>query len=229
MTTVEIVGQGFSIRNYWKSAEETWTINFTQLVIDEPDLCFWMDDMSLLAKNRPVMTKFLQNLGDEIISSRWYPEYPFIKRFPLKQLFDNMEAKLGACNYWFNNTVAYIVAYAIFIREDVTELHLHGVDFLMRGVEKGDNRFGEGSERACVNFWLGVAFGCGIKVHVNPASSLQDNSSRTGLVDEDPQYAEYKFLYGYWPNPTVEEIGERHYDRITRYGGCRNDWVRPPM
>ena len=80
---------------------------------------------------------------------------------------------------YFNNTVAYALAFAIYSK--VAKLYLYGIDFSY----KQNLHFGEAG-RSCVEFWCSVALSRGIPVEVAPRSGLLD----TNVPEEEK-------LYGY--------------------------------
>ena len=92
--------------------------------------------------------------------------------FPLQEVLQKTKYA------YLNNTVAYSFAYAV--AEEVTELHLYGIDFTHKDVA-----FAEAG-RACCEFWLAIATSKGIKINIAHSSSLLDTN-----VPDDQK------LYGY--------------------------------
>ena len=74
--------------------------------------------------------------------------------------------------------MSYAIAYAII--QNITDLHLYGIDFTHKDVA-----FAEAG-RACCEFWLAIALSKKIKIHIAHSSSLLDMN-----VPDDQK------LYGY--------------------------------
>ena len=106
-----------------------------------------------------------------------------LKLYPLEKV----TKELGYC--YFNNTVAYAVAYAIWSK--VTCLCLYGIDYTYKNVSMAE------SGRACVEFWCGIAATKGIKLEIAHRSSLLD----TNVPDNEK-------LYGYHrlDDPLVQTV-----------------------
>ena len=97
---------------------------------------------------------------------------PDVVEYPLQNVLQKTKYA------YLNNTVAYALAYAI--AEEVSDLHLFGIDFTHKAIN-----FAEAG-RACCEFWLAIAVSKGIKLHIANSSSLLDTN-----VSEDQK------LYGY--------------------------------
>jgi len=92
------------------------------------------------------------------------PDIPMSLKFPLKEIlnyFSKYFVDKEAVRY-FTNSISYMLALAIM--EDFKEIHVYGVDMAV-GTE-----FQE--QRASCEFWLGVAVGRGIKIHIPEQSDL---------------------------------------------------------
>ncbi len=113
--------------------DEVWTLNrgFRGFLHDK---CFIMDDLRWLDEHRSKnYTKFLRTHEMPIVTSTCYPEFPTACPYPLKDVIDFHDDDIFAVN-----TVAYMIAYALFI--GVKEMHLYGADFVYRNgvtVEEG--------------------------------------------------------------------------------------------
>lgn len=174
---VAIVGLGPSLSGYTnvtkslggrhKFCSETWAINALGSVI-QCDRIFHMDDVriqEIRAKANPesniaAMLEWMKKTTVPIITSRAHPDYPALQEFPLEAVLNEFDIA------YFNSTVAYAVAYAVFI--GVKQLSLFGVDFTYpnaHDAEKG---------RACVEFWMGIASERGIKLTVPTNTTLLD-------------------------------------------------------
>lgn len=149
-----------------KVADETWAINSMGTVI-EHDLLFHMDDVKIQearAERNPEgniagLVNWLHK-HPKFMTSRAYPDYPGAVEFPLQDVVN----KLGYA--YFNSTVAYAVAYAIYL--GVKKISLYGVDYSYENGHKAEKG------RACVEYYLGMASAMGIHVEVACDSTLMD-------------------------------------------------------
>lgn len=163
-------------------ADEVWAINAMGDVI-ACDLVFHMDDVriqEIRAAARPdsniaAMLQFLKSSKVPVMTSRAHPDYPALIEFP----FEEVANALG--EVYFNNTVAYAVAYAIY--RGVERISLFGCDYTYTNKGKGE------AGRACVEYWLGFAAARGIAISTNPQTPLLDSHK---VTSDDDVYA-----YGY--------------------------------
>ncbi len=130
-----------------------------------------------------IARKFLKENKKPIISCQLDKRVKKLELFPLKEV----ATELGYC--YFNNTVAYAVAYAIWIK--ATQICLYGIDYTYKNVNMAE------SGRACVEFWCAIAATRGIKLEVAHGSSLLDTN-----VPENEK------LYGYHrlEDPLVQTV-----------------------
>lgn len=174
--SIAIVAMGMSAATYLRLcakagdrkrvADETWAINSMGGVI-EHDLLFHMDDCRIQedrAKRSPGgnvsgMLGWLKKHPNFFTSIK-YPGYPGAKAFPLQKVIN----ALGIT--YFNNTVAYAVAYAIYI--GVKKIGVYGADYSYEDSHKSERG------RGCVEFLLGIAATKGIEIMVASDSSLLD-------------------------------------------------------
>lgn len=189
---VSIICMGNSHRDYmdeclaqssrFKVSDETWAVNVMAGVIQH-DRAFIMDDLLYFrrqARSVPHLEGYqdwLHKATSPIYTSEPHDEFPASVRYPI----EDVVKKLGYA--YFNTTVAYAVAYAIYI--GVKEIRLYGADF----TDKENKAFSEAG-RACVEYWLRDAAWRGIKVHLPKNTSLCD------------QY-QNRPLYGYSVQPTL--------------------------
>lgn len=163
-------------------ADEVWAINAMGDVI-ACDLVFHMDDVriqEIRAAARPesniaAMLQWLKTSPVPVMTSRAHPDYPALIEFP----FEEVANSVG--EVYFNNTVAYAVAYAI--HRGVEQISLFGCDYIYPNASKGEKG------RACVEYWLGFAQARGIKVTLPKNTPLCD--SMDCGTDEDV------YAYGY--------------------------------
>ena len=197
--SVAIVGLGRSYADFVASRinsqtfDEVWGINCIGAVF-QVDRTFMMDPASRFlddiksGKQTGIAREFL--LGDTvrgpIYSCCLDERVPEIELYPLQKV-------ITATNYsYFNNTVAYAVAFAI--AHNVSKISLYGIDFSYR-----QNLHMAESGRACVEFWCATAILKGIAIEVAPRSSLLDTD-----VPADEK------LYGYHrlEDPLVQKVVE---------------------
>ena len=220
--SVAIVALGSSAGSYLKAAavggglhgvaDEIWAI-ITMGDIIKHDLLFHMDDCRVQEKHltyddegNPVgyVARMMLWLREHpfFLTSKVYPEYPGAKEYP----FDKVVKAFGV-NY-FNNTVAYAIAYALLI--GVKKLMLFGCDFTypdMHDAEKG---------RGCAEFWLGIAAARGVEIIVPPDTTLFDKN--VPIEARTYGYASHDFIKGKLtrklPEPTTlaEEIEKAYQD-----------------
>ncbi len=191
---IAIVGLGGRFSDYVSAKitsqefDEIWGINCIGGVI-HVDKTFMMDPVSrfLDTENAGTQTgiarKFLKENKKPIITCQLDKRIKNLELFPLKEV----ATELGYC--YFNNTVAYAVAYAIWIK--ATQICLYGIDYTYKNVNMAE------SGRACVEFWCAIAATKGIKLEVAHGSSLLDTN-----VPENEK------LYGYHrlEDPLVQTV-----------------------
>ncbi|MDP2621469.1 MAG: hypothetical protein Q8P46_15080 [Hyphomicrobiales bacterium] len=170
---VAIVGLGPSAHAYIDTVEahggrhafcdETWVINSYGDVLAH-DRVFHMDDVRVTLDDPDpkiqAMIRWLRTHPGPVYTSRPHVEFPGMVAYPLEDVLNSVGAA------YFNNSVAYAVAFALFLK--VKKISLYGCDYAW--VKDGH----EGRGRACVEFWLGVAAASGVNVHVSKISTLMD-------------------------------------------------------
>ncbi|HSH28682.1 MAG TPA: hypothetical protein VK971_02150 [Thiohalobacter sp.] len=186
--SVAIVAMGMSAATYVRRAsnegtrgrvaDEVWAINSMGSVIQH-DLLFHMDDCKVQearAKRDPQgnVAGLVSWLRDHprFMTSKAYPDYPGAIEFPLQDVINT----LGIA--YFNNTVAYAVAYAMYLGFE--KIALYGCDYSYENGHKAEKG------RGCVEFLLGSAAARGIHIEVASDSTLLDAN-----VDESMRF------YGY--------------------------------
>ena len=137
---------------------EVWTLNRGFAGIQH-DKLFVMDDLTWIRDHKnKAYAEWLQKHDRPIITSTAYPEWPTSVAYPLKEVVEFHEDDIFAIN-----TVAYMVAYAIFI--GVKEVAIFGADFMYPG---GHSEVEEGGQ--AVAYMLGRCRQYGI-VHTLPGES----------------------------------------------------------
>ena len=161
-----------------KSFDEVWAIN-SMMVPIKHDRVFMMDPASrfLDTKNAGSQTEALRKeLGvhpGPIYTCTLDERVPGAVLYPLEEVVRDT----GLC--YFNNTVPYAIAFAIFYK--VEKLFLYGIDYSYKS-----NLVMAEAGRACTEFWLSAAIARGMEVEVAHDSTLLD----TNVPDEEK-------LYGY--------------------------------
>ena len=130
-----------------------------------------------------VAREFLAKNTAPIYSCIQHADFPAIELYPLEEVVKDT----GVC--YFNNTVAYAMAYAIW--KKAQKICLYGIDFTYKNVNMAE------SGRACVEFWCATAISKGIKIEVAHRSGLLD----TNVPDNEK-------LYGYHrlEDPLVQTV-----------------------
>lgn len=194
---VAIVALGGSFADYVmsrinsKSFDEVWGINSVGAVF-HVDRTFMMDPASRFlddvkaGSQTGIGCEFLLETPNKgpIYSCCLDERVPEIVEYPLEEVISDLTFS------YFNNTVAYAVAFAI--HKKVKKIHLYGVDFSYRQ----NLHFAEAG-RGCVEFWCAVALSKGIQIQVAPRSPFLDTD-----VPEDEK------LYGYHrlDDPLVQRV-----------------------
>lgn len=148
--------------------EEVWTVNTYSSVI-KSDLVFHMDDirvqMARAEQNEKIkgLVDYLRTHQGRVMTSRTHPEFPCLEAFPLEEVMNEFKT------FYFNNTVAYALAYALM--QEFDSIALYGCDYHYQGstdLEPG---------RACLEYWLGRAWERGVHIEIASSSTLLDASS----------------------------------------------------
>ena len=206
--TVAIVAMGKSQLDYHmsishsKEYDEVWAINSMCAVIN-PDRVFLMDPVSRFFETNDagpqtkVLCKTLPKLKCPIYSCELDKRVPNLELYPLEEVIQKTN-----CGY-FNNTIAYAIAFALY--KEVSGVSLYGADFSYTT----NIHFGE-LGRGCCEFWLAKCMSQGIDVSVAATSPMLD----TNIPEKEK-------LYGYHrlDNPPVVylkdgELKVTEFDKI---------------
>jgi hypothetical protein len=206
---VAIVAMGKSQLDYHmsishsKEYDEIWAINSMCAVVN-PDRVFIMDPVSRFFETNDagpqtkVLRKTLPKLKCPIYSCELDRRVPKLKLYPLKEVI-----KATNCGY-FNNTIAYAIAFALY--KEVAGISLYGADFSYTT----NVHFGE-LGRGCCEFWLAKCMAQGIDVSVAATSPMLD----TNIPEKEK-------LYGYHRlnNPPVVYLKDGEL-KITNFSEVR--------
>ncbi len=116
-----------------------------------------------------------------------HPEIPVSVRFPLQEMFEHF----GECFVnpkhaeYFTNSISYMIALAIY--EQFDEIHVYGVDM---ATTMADGEYAH--QRPSCEFWLGIAAGRGIKLHIPDEADLLKSRFLYGYEDEKRHVFETK-------------------------------------
>ena len=181
---VAIVGLGSTQGSFTSSVangkyfDEVWAIN-SMMVPIKHDRVFMMDpasrflDTENAGPQTEAMRKALGKHEGPIYTCTLDDRVPGAVKYPLEEVVKDT----GLC--YFNNTVPYAIAFAIYHK--VTHLYLYGIDYSYK-----NNLTMAEAGRACTEFWLSTAIARGVQVEVAYNSTLLD----TNVPDEEK-------LYGY--------------------------------
>jgi hypothetical protein len=199
--TIAILGLGSSYSDYIaarvnsENFDEVWGVNSIGAII-HVDRTFMMDPASRFlddvkaGKQTGVAQEFLLETPNKgpIYSCCLDERVPEIIEYPLPDIV----RELGYA--YFNNTVAYAIAYAIVAK--VKKIHLFGIDFSYK-----KNIYFAESGRACCEFWCAIALSRGIVIETARHSAFLDTN-----IPENEK------LYGYHrlDDPLVQTIKDGH-------------------
>ena len=181
---VAIVGLGSTQGSFTSSVangkyfDEVWAIN-SMMVPIKHDRVFMMDpasrflDTENAGPQTEAMRKALGKHEGPIYTCTLDDRVPGAVKYPLEEVVKDT----GLC--YFNNTVPYAIAVAIYHK--VTHLYLYGIDYSYKS-----NIVMAEAGRACAVFWISAAVARGMQIEVAQDSTLLD----TNVPEEEK-------LYGY--------------------------------
>ena len=194
---IAIVGLGGSYADFVAARirsekfDEVWGINCIGAIL-HVDKTFMMDPVSRFldtenaGSQTGVANEFLKKNKKPIYTCELDKRVKTLKLYPLEEVIKST----NLC--YFNNTVPYAIAFAIY--SGVTSICLYGIDYTYK-----DNLYMAESGRACTEFWCAIAVSKGIKVEVAHRSGLLD----TNVPDNEK-------LYGYHrlEDPLVQKLDQ---------------------
>ena len=172
--SIAVVGLGASQGAFTSSVangkkyDEIWAIN-SMMVPIKHDRVFMMDppsrflDTELAGTQTGALREALPLHPGPIYTCELDKRVPGAVLYPLEKVVK----ETGLC--YFNNTVAYTLAFAAF--NEVSKIYLYGIDFSYK-----KNIYFAEAGRACTEFWLAFCVTRGIKIEVAPTSSLLDTN-----------------------------------------------------
>jgi hypothetical protein len=129
---------------------QIWTCNGAYDQVKRQDKHFELHDIAYL-RSIGIIEEYLEwfkKQGSKIVLQKKYDEFPDCDSYPLQGVLDTFK------HSYFNNTIAYMIAYAMYNNPDLERLAIFGVDMA------GDGEYGH--QRPCCEFWLGYALSKGI-------------------------------------------------------------------
>ena len=145
--------------NLWKFVPDVWHRLY--------DL---HDDKTI--QSDPEHAAYLTQAQKPVVVWRSRPEWPSSISYPKDVVTENL-------GRYFTNSISWMIAHAII--EGATEIHVYGVD-MAQGTEYA-------AQRPSCEYFLGLAVGMGIRVHVPDTSDLLKANAMYGAEDDSALYA----------------------------------------
>lgn len=223
---VAIVGMGPSAYSYVRHCgasggrhvefDQVWTVNNYGDIL-AADLIFHMDDVRVQQLRADAgnvqmanMLKWMKTSKVPIITSRAHPDYPNMRAFPFEKVVNEV---CGGMVY-FDTTPSYMVPYAIW--KGAKSISCFGLDYDYHPEFNGEKG------RACVEYWLGVAYEKGIDVITPHDTWLLNSRDRRPygydtltIKGQQQKNGKYKFSFEPHDPPTAAEI-EKRYDHTVK-------------
>lgn len=128
------------------------------------------------SKNKPKHHAFLANCNIPLYMWQHFPEFPTSIPYPLQQVVERFGSK------YFTNSISYMVALSLL--EGFEEIWITGVDMAC------DSEYQ--TQRASVEWWIGLAQGMGVKVYIPDDSDLLKCSGLYGFESDNTIRLKYK-------------------------------------
>jgi len=184
-------GPGFEHCDY-AEGKEVWTLNMGLMTAKKIDKLFMTDPIErrtavqqgfYINGNKKInvtledIKKKIDEDGVDFISAYSYPDIKNYRPYPIREVMSQLQLP------YFVNTITYMIAYAIW--SGVKSIDIWGVN----QATQSEFVF----HKACVEFWVGLALGQGIPVHIHGGKSALI-SNLDGV------------MYGYrMPYPSIKE------------------------
>ena len=139
--------------------EEIWALNgafLKPISQNNIDRLYFMDPLSVLETTWPDYARRASELDCPVFCQEHYPEIPLSRPLPLNEML------LELRNY-FQSTISYMMAHAIF--ECYDRIVMHRTNSFIGSQEYIH-------QKACHDYWCGVAEGRGIKVEMTGDSLI---------------------------------------------------------
>jgi hypothetical protein len=183
---VILLGKGEGFQNVPQDTEkEIWGLNgllFADIKLDRIFMMDIIDEMPSVVSGLwelPQVIERCNELRIPLVSPYKYDEILTSEAFPIEDAIREFGQP------YFNNTIAFMICYALL--RGVDEIELYGIN-----QASGTEYF---YEKGCVEYWLGIATGMGVRVIVN--------GKHCELLTNKERYGGNK-LYGY--NVSYEQV-----------------------
>ncbi len=164
---------------------EVWGLNgllFSHKKLDRIFMMDVLDEMPSVVSGMWELDKVIERANElkiPLVAPMRYEEIPTAEAFPIK------EAAREFGKPYFNNTIAYMICYALL--KGVKEIQFYGIN------QAGGTEYFY--EKGCVEYWIGLATGMGVAISIHGKhSELLINKARHGG----------SILYGY--NVTYDQL-----------------------
>jgi hypothetical protein len=165
---------------------EIWSLNRCYVFLKRWDRWYEVHEPDLYTGKTGLREEgyldLLRNSKVPIYMQHPSPEFPMAQKLPKDEII-HMFGQQGEGFDYFTTSIAYMLAHVAYehkMGQSVSEMHMYGVDM---------SAYSEYSEQLpCVNFWLGVLMGMGIKVVIPTASPLLKCVAQYGRHGERPMW-----------------------------------------
>lgn len=175
---------------------ELWGINRLHGVADGSKFQAWFNihDLEEFHGDDHEHLQFLKDFpGPVFLRPQDIGKYPIPNAVPFP--WTDLVKQFGR---YFNNTISWLIAFAI--TQEPTDLGLYGVDMAQDALMNAEY----GHQRPSCEYFLGIAAGLGISVHMPTGSDLLKTTHLYGFEDAGPMVVK-------WQN-RLQEIGKRKED-----------------
>lgn len=166
---VGFAGSSIGLAPFNDDSFEIWGVNELYKVVPKVDVLFELHDYEMLAnKDRnPAHLEWLRQAKIPVFMQKHFDDIPSSVPFPLDDITDEF-------GRYFTNTISYEIALALQL--GFKEIHLYGVDMATNSEY--------GGQRPSVEYFLGVAVGRGVKVHIPAQCDLLKTAYLYGFEDK---------------------------------------------
>lgn len=172
-----LVGTSESSVKFADQLDDTWQVwgcNAVYQMISGVDLHFEMHSIPYLENLGiiPEYKEYLKFKGKNLILSIAHKDYPEAQIYPIKKVLKFFDMEKSP---YFNNTIAYMVAYALMTNPDLKELALFGIDMA------ATTEYAH--QRPCLEYYLGWANARGISLVIPKVCPVLKTTHLYGIED----------------------------------------------